>query len=110
MKIGIPIAELIEGTYSKLAPSFNSCSCVGIYDLKSDRLEIIDTDVNKNTVFELLRSKDIKAVVSPSFKAMTSSIFADTQIAIYHAEGMELQNNIEKLKNNTLSKFSVWGI
>ena len=110
MKIGIPLEETEEGKHTMLAPNFHSCSYVGIYDMKCDRLEVVETHAQKNAFFELIKSQNIKAVITPSFKVMSLNLFCENAIALYHSEGLELQHNIEGLKNNTLSKYTIWGV
>jgi len=113
MRIGVPLLGNDEVGRNTLAPGFHLCKYLGIYSLDSDKLEILEVAKNadgigQNSILNLLTKENITAVISPSLKIVAFILFKDSSFAVFKAEGSDLESNIELLRNNKLSKYTMW--
>ncbi len=113
MKIGVPLLGNDEVGRKTLAPGFHACTHLGIFNIQTSELQVIDVNVDtesigQNSLLNIFIRENIKSVISPSLKIVAFIILKESSFSVYKAEGFDLEENIKLLRNNTLSKYTMW--
>ena len=114
MKVIIPVVEDKEAARLTVG-EFRNASKAYIYDCETKSTDLVPFDDLIKNVGNLtleLKSKGIFTVISPKMSFMSLSLFLDSQLKVFRAQGLNLEDNLQLYLNNQLepfNKFSTFG-
>lgn len=114
MKVIIPVSEDVKTSHLRV-DEFRFASKAYIFDCDTNSNDLVPLDQLIKDAGNLtleLKSKGIFTVISPNMSYMSLSLFLDSQLQVYKANGLNLQENIQLYLNDQLepyNKFSTFG-
>jgi predicted Fe-Mo cluster-binding NifX family protein len=109
MKIGIPVMEsTTSATNEIIAPGFNHTPLLGIYDMTSNTMEMMNLEKENyyGGFSDFLKDRGIKTVISPFYSPVVLRLFRIMNIITLKASGNDVPENIKALKEGMLPVYT----
>ncbi|MDW7694862.1 hypothetical protein R9C00_08915 [Flammeovirgaceae bacterium SG7u.111] len=108
MKVIIPVVEN-KNTSHLTVDEFRNASKACIYDCATKTRDLVSIDQlikNAGNLTVELKAKGIHTVISPNMSFFSLSLFLDSELKVFKAKGLNLEDNIQLYVENQLEPYN----